>query len=285
MKQSLESQRKEINDCRAEITSLKMRIEGARGRSDLASSDSNTVQLRSLESYLEEIQLLQNEIEKLRRLNSLNTVSVECGRVVKGDGAAENGVVELSKNNCTEPSPSISSVDIRNADSVSPLVGTQDEPRNAEKGLEASLLSSNDNGPLATAQFLKDDQESSTESNGLTIGTDTLTATLNVGKMVSSLLVSHGLDKFHHCIHFSLNYILIFQGLETIQILSDALPKIVPYVLINHREVLTDKFLLFVFYEIFFFFVFFWGEWVQFYGNFLLQLSWRYDWDVSSFLS
>lgn len=31
--------------------------------------------------------------------------------------------------------------------------------------------------------------------------------------------------------------VIIGQGLGTIQILADALPKIVPYVLINHREV------------------------------------------------
>lgn len=34
-----------------------------------------------------------------------------------------------------------------------------------------------------------------------------------------------------------------FQGLGTIQILSDSLPKIVPYVLINHREVCELLFL------------------------------------------
>lgn len=210
MKQSLESQRKELNDCRAEITSLKMCIEAARARGDLSSSDSNTAQLRSLESYLEEVQLLQNEIEKLRRLNTLNTVPVECGRVMKGDGDGdpENGVAKLSKNNYTEPSLTISPEDIQIADSASQLVLTQDEQRNAEKGSESSLLSSNDNGLLATDEFVKDDQESPTETDGLTIGTDTLAPTSNVGEM----------------------------GLETIQILSDALPKIVPYVLINHRE-------------------------------------------------
>jgi hypothetical protein len=32
-------------------------------------------------------------------------------------------------------------------------------------------------------------------------------------------------------------YFCVRQGLGTIQILADALPKIVPYVLINHREV------------------------------------------------
>ena len=35
-----------------------------------------------------------------------------------------------------------------------------------------------------------------------------------------------------------LNCYPLSQGLEAIHILSDALPKIVPYVLINHREVL-----------------------------------------------
>jgi len=36
-----------------------------------------------------------------------------------------------------------------------------------------------------------------------------------------------------------LQMFFLWQGLRTIQILADALPKIVPYVLINHREVAT----------------------------------------------
>lgn len=38
---------------------------------------------------------------------------------------------------------------------------------------------------------------------------------------------------------------IYFQGPGTIQILSDALPKIVPYVLINHREVIYNYLLKF----------------------------------------
>lgn len=38
--------------------------------------------------------------------------------------------------------------------------------------------------------------------------------------------------------------LLCQQEVETVQILADALPKIVPYVLINHREVFPLPFLL-----------------------------------------
>lgn len=66
MKQSWELQRKELNDCRAEITSLKMPIEEYRpGRSTVA-SDADSVQSQPLENYKEEIISLQRELERLK---------------------------------------------------------------------------------------------------------------------------------------------------------------------------------------------------------------------------
>lgn len=206
LKQSLVSQRKELNDCTAEITSLKMRIEGARAGCDLMSSDSNNVQLRSLESYMEEIQLLQNEIEKLKGLNALNTVSVEYRKKVKGDGDAENGVDKLSKNNNVEPSLAVSPEDLESGDSASQLAVIQDESINTEKrSEEVSLISSNDNGILVNAEnFLKDNQESPVETTGINLGTETLVATLNVGKMVGSSLLFYSFI-FDHFIYSFLN--------------------------------------------------------------------------------
>lgn len=66
LKQSLERQRKELNDCRAEITSLKMHIEGSRSVRNLLAGDSEHMQSGSLDSYKEEIKLLQKEIESLK---------------------------------------------------------------------------------------------------------------------------------------------------------------------------------------------------------------------------
>ena len=69
LKQSLEHQRKELNDCRAEITSLKMHIEGSRSGNNLVVGDVNNVQSQSLEKYEEEIKKLQMEVEQLKEKN------------------------------------------------------------------------------------------------------------------------------------------------------------------------------------------------------------------------
>lgn len=76
MKQSLERQRKELNDCRAEITSLKMHIEGSRSGRNLLAGDSEHMQSESVESYKEEIKLLQKEIESLKTRNYITEKSI-----------------------------------------------------------------------------------------------------------------------------------------------------------------------------------------------------------------
>lgn len=69
LKQSLEHQRKELNDCRAEITSLKVHIEGSHLGNNLVISDVNNVQSESLEKYKEEMKKLQMENEWLKEKN------------------------------------------------------------------------------------------------------------------------------------------------------------------------------------------------------------------------
>jgi BMFP domain-containing protein YqiC len=69
LKQSLENERKELNDCRAEITSLKMHIEGSLSRNNLVVREVDNVQSQSLEKYEEEIKKLHVEIESLKVKN------------------------------------------------------------------------------------------------------------------------------------------------------------------------------------------------------------------------
>lgn len=66
LKQSLEHQRKDLNACRAEITALKVHIEGSRSSRNLLATEDEAVQPQLLEKYEEEIESLQREIEKLR---------------------------------------------------------------------------------------------------------------------------------------------------------------------------------------------------------------------------
>lgn len=69
LKQSLEHQRKELNDCRSEITSLKIHIEGSHLGNNVIVSDGNNVQSESLEKYKEEIKKLQMENKRWREKN------------------------------------------------------------------------------------------------------------------------------------------------------------------------------------------------------------------------
>ncbi|KAL3527015.1 hypothetical protein ACH5RR_011671 [Cinchona calisaya] len=207
MKQSLESQRKELNDCRAKITSLKMHI--ARSGPNFVSSDSEHLQLRSSDSYMKEIKLLENEIERLKGTKAMNAESTVLIEQSKGDGDTEDDILESSKVNTIESSLHISRQDLESADSYCRSVATVDDTTNLrDKVPEGRLLSSlDDNGIFVkNGSFLKDIHESAIETNGLIVKAENLAVDAEK------------------------------TGLGTIQILSDALPKIVPYVLINHRE-------------------------------------------------
>lgn len=64
MKQSSEHQRRNLNDCRAEITSLKMHIEGSRAGQYVSANEGNPVQSQSGENVTEQISSLPGEVEK-----------------------------------------------------------------------------------------------------------------------------------------------------------------------------------------------------------------------------
>ncbi|XP_070051273.1 uncharacterized protein [Nicotiana tomentosiformis] len=208
LKQSLDRQRQELNECRAEITSLKMHIEGARSARNFVTSDSEDVaNLPSIDSYKEEMKFLQNEIQRLKLANdSLNSESLEDNNEETRNTGPENEVGESSEHNVFDDSAGISSGDLGNANSQLLMAQTSaDTITKPEEVVEAS----NDNGIVEKVEnVLAHNGELPSEAKGLILKPDNLFVESNAEKI----------------------------GLGTIQILSDALPKIVPYVLINHRE-------------------------------------------------
>ncbi|PQQ12717.1 lisH domain and HEAT repeat-containing protein isoform X2 [Prunus yedoensis var. nudiflora] len=164
LKQSLEHQRKELNDCRAEITALKMHIEGYRSGRNMVAADADHVQSLSLERYREEVKSLQMELESLKSKHA--------------------------------KAPDFS------------------DSTNSEKDYPEEIPQEFSVAPLNDSSTLVNDESVSKQNNEPSSG----------GRLH---LTSEDL---------SAGIVSEKRGLETIQILADALPKIVPYVLINHRE-------------------------------------------------
>ncbi|XP_055803010.1 uncharacterized protein LOC129872157 [Solanum dulcamara] len=207
LKQSLDSQRQELNECRAEITSLKMHIEGARSARNFVASDFEGVDLPSTDSYKEEIKVLQNEIQRLKlATDSLNSESPENINEETRNTRPENEVEKSSDHNVFDDSAGVSSGDLGTADSQ--LLMTQTSADTITEP-EKVVVVSHDNGVGDKDEnVLNHNGELPSEAKGLILKPDNLLVESNAQKI----------------------------GLGTIQILSDALPKIVPYVLINHRE-------------------------------------------------
>ncbi|KAL3813275.1 hypothetical protein ACJIZ3_014543 [Penstemon smallii] len=209
LRKALESQRKTLNDCRAEITSLKMYIEGARSGKNILESDCAHVQSIPLESHNEEIKLLPDEIEMLKAKNFVNEEFAESGELDEGN-EGEVHEVEETRINDNSALTIGSSADLTTEDSqMTGKHGAYDTTIRSEKMPEELLLSSDENGFLGNSEnLLKNNGKPSVESDSLIAKSDDLDAESNAEKM----------------------------GTGTIQIVSNALPKIVPYVLINHRE-------------------------------------------------
>ncbi|KAL7232019.1 hypothetical protein ACSBR2_010104 [Camellia fascicularis] len=212
LKQLLDHQRKELNDCRAEITSLKMHIEGCRSGWNLAAGDIEHMQSQTLESYREEIKLLHKEIETLKSTKFVATESVESNNHDTEFMVTKDKVVVFHENNAVSSPVEITSGVLETVGAQSLANQTSDDTSDKPETVpgETLLSSSNDNnGAIESAEHVpKNDGEPLLENNGLLLKSDSRGSEPVPEKM----------------------------GLETIQILSDALPKIVPYVLINHRE-------------------------------------------------
>nr|XP_015880041.2 RAB11-binding protein RELCH [Ziziphus jujuba var. spinosa] len=210
LKQSLERQRKELNGCRAEITSLKMHIEGSRAGLNSQAADVDHGQAESLDRYKEEIKSLQMEIESLKAKYMAAPDSVDSNNSVKESIHADEKVVEIheDKNIISQiVDPALRVADIESARSLAtqPCDASMDKPEELSQG----LASASDNIALEISESISNHYgELPSEHTGLLSNEEKLSVEALPEKT----------------------------GAGTIQILADALPKIVPYVLINHRE-------------------------------------------------
>lgn len=87
LKQSSEHQRRILNDCRAEITSLKMHIEGSRAGQYVSANGDDPVKLQSEENFEEQISSLSEEVEK-------PTVQKDGGLISESSILAEKGHIQ-----------------------------------------------------------------------------------------------------------------------------------------------------------------------------------------------
>ncbi|KAL0450031.1 UNVERIFIED_CONTAM: RAB11-binding protein RELCH [Sesamum latifolium] len=207
LKTILESQRKELNDCRAEITSLKMHIEAAQsGKSILATNSAVTQSL--LENHSDKIELLQNEVEILKP-TSLHADPIESIKREDGNVRQLDKVEEPQVNDNASSAVGLLPGLVNAGTDMMGKQGSNDTTSISDKVPEQLLTSSGESGFTGKSEtFCMDNGKPSQETDNSIKKVDNRDAESNAERM----------------------------GLETIQILSNALPKIVPYVLINHRE-------------------------------------------------
>ncbi|RXH68627.1 hypothetical protein DVH24_030960 [Malus domestica] len=205
LKQSLEHQRKELNDCRAEVTALKMHIEAYRSGTNMGAADADQIQPLSLERYKEEIKSLQMELESLKSKNTKAHDFSETTNFEKESVQMEEKVVVVDEDKSVIPP-----VDV-----------------------ESKVVEKEEDQSLAAQSFHDNTVELKEVSHEVSVGVLSDSSTLVNGDSVSKQNDEPSLGSSLHLMSENLSP---ENGLETIQILADALPKIVPYVLINHRE-------------------------------------------------
>ncbi|XP_020252243.1 lisH domain and HEAT repeat-containing protein KIAA1468 homolog [Asparagus officinalis] len=201
LRKTLEHQRKELNDCRAEITSLKMHIEGSRASRNRATGENENVQLLEVNNYVDDLKSTHNDTEKMEGADITSTAS-QSGTNSNEDSLPGEKVVQMNEEIVLPNSvDSMSGLYVGNAESQ-PL--DQDGRKNINTTSDQLINSCN--GDVDSKENAHDHLfKPLSEDVGLTYKED------------SPKRGTTG-------------------ALESIQILSDALPKIVPYVLINHRE-------------------------------------------------
>ncbi|XWS30754.1 hypothetical protein CRYUN_Cryun23aG0016100 [Craigia yunnanensis] len=209
LKHAWEHQRQELNDCRAEITSLKMHIEGSCFVQNSVATNVDSAQSQALESYKEKIKSLRMEIERLKAEKTKFSGLVDSSCAEKESIQTEEKVVEMDENKTviSHPIEAAGVVD-SNAPSV-PVQSFDNSTHKPEESFPESVMnpsSSTDGFPDGVLS--QQEEKTQSEEGGLHLKSENLGS----GPAPEN------------------------KGLGTIQILADALPKIVPYVLINHRE-------------------------------------------------
>lgn len=181
MKKTLKSQRKDLNDCRAEITTLKMHIEGALSGKIILSADYAFVQ-SPRQSDNGDTKLVSSEVEMLKSKTSADANLFES--INRGEGNEEVDEVEESQLNDTA-SPGVGSLaDLTTVDTV--MMGKQDTTSMSEKVPQDLLSSPGESGLAGSENIFKDYAKPSLEIDSLIMKSDNLNAELKAEKMVSS---------------------------------------------------------------------------------------------------
>ncbi|XP_022759283.1 lisH domain and HEAT repeat-containing protein KIAA1468-like [Durio zibethinus] len=210
LKHACEHQRQELNDCRAEITSLKMHIEGSHSVQNSVATNVDSTQSQAFKSYKEEIKSLQVEIERLKAEKTHISDLVDSSFGEKESIQTEEKVVEMDENKTLISHPIEAAEVVDSNTPLMPLQTFETSTHKPEENLPESVMntsSSTDCFPDAGI-LSQQDEKLPSEDGGLHLKSENL----GCGPAPDNT------------------------GLGTIQILADALPKIVPYVLINHRE-------------------------------------------------
>lgn len=213
LKELLELATKEHNECRSEITSLKLQLEGSRTTMGWDNSKSEllpTSYSDRLNAYESEIQKLQLEIVNLKRSTSSVKASEDLADHVTEDKHMGHPELEILKEKAIIPiSTDLTPVSTHTDNAVygNPSDETTNKCAQSVESL-GDLFIGSGNGVTVINKDEKD------------------TPADHVSSQSNTTLAQTGLNSIS----------VSSMGLDTIQVLADALPKIVPYVLINHRE-------------------------------------------------
>uniref|UniRef100_A0A453ETX0 LisH domain-containing protein n=1 Tax=Aegilops tauschii subsp. strangulata TaxID=200361 RepID=A0A453ETX0_AEGTS len=204
LKQSLDVHRKELNDCRAEITALKMHIEGTQSSKQMPVGDTDGFSTQLNANSMGEAAALINEHENLKGTESITIKLVSAAALTED---------------------------------------TRKDHKNTESTIEGSPgsqapLSCSTAGGGGYGTSGEDDSGTDTSPEGISVNGTQHGAGNSQGNSGSiSVYVSEDKVNTEIVESPSIHKSSYKMALETIKIVSDALPKIVPYVLINHREV------------------------------------------------
>lgn len=213
LKESLELATKEHNECRSEITSLKLQLEGSRTTLGWDKSKSEllpTSYSDRLNAYESEIQKLQLEIVNLKGSTSSVKASEDLADNVSEDKHMGRPELEVLKEKAIIPiSTDLTPVSTHTDNAVygNPSDETTNKCAQSVESLGDLFIGSRNDVTIIN----KDDKD---------------TPAAHVSSQSNTTLAQTGLNSIS----------VSSMGLDTIQVLADALPKIVPYVLINHRE-------------------------------------------------
>nr|CAB3502343.1 unnamed protein product [Digitaria exilis] len=201
MRQSLDVQRKELNDCRAEITALKMYIEGAQSNKQLFVGNSDSLESYSIANSMKEAGSLNNKDGDSKVSESMTNILTSA--VSQTEDTQKD--CQVIGNNAE--GPSVSEAPVSCATDENGSYGTSEEEKSVSNSSTENVTSNSN----LHGDSMIDKSQGSSDGISVYVSTEKLEVS---NKQKSS-------DKM---------------ALETIKIVSDALPKIVPYVLINHRE-------------------------------------------------